>query len=449
MSFTTDKQTIGDLDIFGKKGKPSVYALFNHTCTQGGAKLMEDMFRYPLSDHDVINRRSATIRYIHSLGLSFPLQPESMDAAEKYLDNTDPRSQLMTQNNTLGQKLKDMIGNNIDQQLLVGGITALITILHDLRDFVQKTPENTHSEGAITGIRSVLGRPELQMVFNKQPGKKLSFPELVELDKLFRFTNPIPLTELFHHIYTLDVYMTVARVGASLKMTYATALPKGTDNTIRLTGVFHPFLQHPVANSIEIDRERNIIFLTGANMAGKSTFMKSVGIAVYLSHIGFPVPAEKMEFSICDGILTTINLADNINTGYSHFYAEVLRVKKMAEQIKKGMNVFVIFDELFRGTNVKDAYEATVAITDAITRKRNCLFMVSTHILEAAEVLQQRNSQINFVFLPTQMKEGKPLYTYRLEPGISDDRHGMLIIRNEGILNILQNGIHSRQTNAG
>lgn len=449
MSFTADKQTIADLDIFGKKGKPSVYALFNHTCTQGGAKLMEEMFRYPLADHDAINRRTAMIRDVHSLGMPFPLRPELMDAAEKYLDNTDPRSRLMIQNNTLGQKLKDMIGSNIEQQLLVSGITALIAILHDLRVFVQKTPENAHSGGAIYGIRSVLGQPGLQLALDKQPPKKLSFPELVELDKLFRFTNPNPLTELFHHIYTLDVYMTVARVATSLKMIYATALPKGTDNTIQLTGVFHPFLPHPVANSIEISSDRNIVFLTGANMAGKSTFMKSVGIAVYLSHMGFPVPAEKMEFSVCDGILTTINLSDSISTGYSHFYAEVLRVKKMAEQIKMGMNVFVIFDELFRGTNVKDAYEATVAITNAITRKRNCLFMVSTHILEAAEKLQQRSNHINFVFLPTQMKAGKPLYTYRLEPGISDDRHGMLIIRNEGILNILQNGIHSRQTNAG
>jgi DNA mismatch repair ATPase MutS len=147
-----------------------------------------------------------------------------------------------------------------------------------------------------------------------------------------------------------------------------------------------------------------------------------------------------MEFTVCDGVLTTINLADNLSSGYSHFYAEVLRVKKMAEQVKIGKRIFVIFDELFRGTNVKDACEATVAITRLLTKKLNCLFMVSTHIMEAGETLRQAHEPIHFVFLPTIMNGDRPVYTYRLEPGISDDRHGMLIIQNEHILDVLKCG---------
>ncbi len=75
--------------------------------------------------------------------------------------------------------------------------------------------------------------------------------------------------------------------------------------------------------------------------------------------MGFPVPASGMEFSVQSGMFTTINLPDNINMGYSHFYAEVMRVKKVAESGGILKNLIVIFDELFRGTNVKDAYEAT------------------------------------------------------------------------------------------
>ena len=173
-------------------------------------------------------------------------------------------------------------------------------------------------------------------------------------------------------------------------------------------------------------------------MAGKSTFMKSLGIALYVAHMGFPVAAAKMEFSVRDGIYTTINLPDDLNSGNSHFYAEVLRVKKIAKELGIAKNLFIIFDELFRGTNVKDAYEGTIAITEAFAEKRNCMFVVSTHIIEAGDVLKQRCNNINFVYLPTKMDGNTPIYTYKLEQGITADRHGMIIINNERILEIIR-----------
>jgi len=175
-------------------------------------------------------------------------------------------------------------------------------------------------------------------------------------------------------------------------------------------------------------------------MAGKSTFMKSLGIAMYLAHMGFPVAAKKLEFSVLDGIYTTINLPDNLGIGASHFYAEVLRIKKMARELSTGKNILVIFDELFRGTNVKDAYEATIAITSAFAGKRNSVFVISTHIIEAGEILKERCANISFKYLPTRIKGTIPEYTYTLETGITDDRHGMIIINNEGILELLKKG---------
>jgi len=93
---------------------------------------------------------------------------------------------------------------------------------------------------------------------------------------------------------------------------------------------------------------------------------------------------------------------------------------------------------LFRGTNVKDAYEGTIAITRAFAEKRNCMFVVSTHIIEAGDVLKEQCDNINFVYLPTKMDGNKPVYTYRLEQGITADRHGMIIINNERILEIIR-----------
>jgi DNA mismatch repair ATPase MutS len=160
---------------------------------------------------------------------------------------------------------------------------------------------------------------------------------------------------------------------------------------------------------------------------------------MYIAHMGFPVAAEKMEFSVMDGIYTTINLPDNLGIGASHFYAEVLRVKKMATELSTGKSLFIIFDELFRGTNVKDANEGTIAVTHGFAGKTNSLFIISSHIVEAGEALMEKEN-IGFHFLPTRMNGHIPEYTYRLEKGISEDRHGMIIIRNEGILDTLKNG---------
>jgi DNA mismatch repair ATPase MutS len=182
--------------------------------------------------------------------------------------------------------------------------------------------------------------------------------------------------------------------------------------------------------------DHNVIFLTGANMAGKSTWMKTIGISLYLAHIGFPVAARTMEFSIREGIYSSINVADNIALGYSHFYAEVVRVKNAAQATSTGKYLLLMFDELFKGTNVKDAYDGTLAVTEAFAEYKHCLFIVSTHIIEVGEALKFKKN-IQFTYMPTVMEGSIPGYTYRLQRGITEDRQGMLIIRNEGILDLI------------
>jgi len=180
-------------------------------------------------------------------------------------------------------------------------------------------------------------------------------------------------------------------------------------------------------------------------MAGKSTLMKSLAVAFYLAHLGLPVAAEHMEFSVCDGLYTTINLSDDVNAGFSHFYAEVLRLKTIAKELSGRKKLLVIFDELFRGTNVKDACDGTVAVTGAFASRKNGFFMVSTHIVEAAEALMQTGQGIQYLYLPTTMEGNTPRYTYTLAQGITADRHGMVIIANERILEIIQSRLMGEQ----
>jgi len=353
----------------------------------------------------------------------------------------DERTRLPREKESLAGKIRHLIAEDHQYGIISSGVTAVTEMLHTLKEFLQtigETAMQTPYAPAVQEMALQLQSTELASVMKEKPSHKLSYTQTAEFDDLLRFRHRTILRRILHQLYSLDVYISVAGVARKYHYIFPEALDKEL-HTMQMEEVYHPLVKNAVANTLNITPHSHVVFLTGANMAGKSTFMKSLGIAMYLAHMGFPVAAKKMSFSVRDGIYTTINLSDNLNMGSSHFYAEVLRVKKVAQELAAAKSLFIIFDELFRGTNVKDACEATIAITEAIAAKDNCMFIVSTHIIEAGDVLHERCPNIQFAYLPTTMHNNVPKYTYKLKQGITADRHGMVIINNEGILEIINN----------
>lgn len=440
MHFITDSQTLGDLQIFGKKEQDSVYALFNRTATSGGAAYLEQLFRYPLSNAEAICKRAGIIRFFQQHRLEFICQYNEYELALHYLNMRDQRSKLNHDQQRLARIVRSLLRPDVEFQTIKKGIKALVHLLQSLKKFLKKiAPLLSHDAffyEEYNAMNELLANPDWQILFNKS-SLTPSFNSLVQFDQLLRFRYHDEILQLLVHISAMDAYVSVANVAEARRFVFPSVLTS-KNHVMQLTEVWHPHLRKPVANNIVFSTEQQLVFLTGANMAGKSTFMKSVGIAVYLAHMGFPVPAREMRFSVMDGMLTTINLPDNLASGYSHFYTEVLRVKKIAHQLQDGKRIMVLIDELFRGTNVKDAYEATVAVTGKFAMHRNSAFIISSHIMEAGEVLRQKFKQIKFQYFPTLMDGNVPVYPRTLEEGISADRHGMIIIQNEGILAMLQ-----------
>jgi DNA mismatch repair protein MutS len=448
MSFMTDKQTLNDLHIFGRRDS-AIYNLFNKTQTRGGAQVLEELFMVPLSDNHTINRRSAIIQYFRDQAITFPFRNEAFDAIEHYLENTDERTKLNVEEDNLKRKLRNYMGADTEYEGLHNGLIASIEVINGLHNFLQSV-DPTHAPAAwqeeMNKMQLLLADDRLTWMYNEKGHKKLAYEKVATYDQVLRFAAHDTMKKLLYYIYQLDVYIAVARVAMDRHFTFAQALD-AKENTLYIVDMVHPHLANAVPNTIQVDRNSNVIFLTGANMAGKSTFMKTLGITILLAHMGFPVPATHMEFTVQNGLFTTINLADDLNRGYSHFYAEVLRLKKVAEHVSRTEKLVIIFDELFRGTNVKDAYDATIAVTAAFTEKRNCTFIISTHIIEAGEVLQEQYGNINFVYFPTTMNGNIPAYTYRLQAGITNDRHGMMIINNENIIGIIKSRQHTQKLN--
>lgn len=433
MYLQTDEQTIEDLGIFGKRNGSGIYDIYNHAHTRGGEALLEKMFRSPLSDRASINQRSNIIRQFAQANLHFPYDVSLFDVSEKYLTNSDAEAKHQRQ------------PTQLNEREIQNGVAAVISLIHLTKYFIDKNEVRNIIDYATErdAIAKLLACPAFEPALKESPkGNKLSYSAVTAFDALFRITERTKVENLLNYLYYLDVYMSVAKTATARQFVFPKALNKG-QSALNIKGVYHPSLKAPVKNSIAMNKEQNVIFLTGANMAGKSTFLRSLSTALYVAHMGFPVAADAMEFSVMDGLYTTVNLPDNLGIGASHFYAEVLRVKKMATELSTGKSFFILFDELFRGTNVKDAHEATVAVTKGFATKKNSLFIISSHIVEAGEELEQKNN-IGFLFLPTRMNGHTPEYTYTLEKGITDDRHGMIIIRNEGILETLKNGKKTR-----
>jgi DNA mismatch repair protein MutS len=451
MGFITDNQTLEDLKLLGKRSDDSVRTIFDRTHSRGGAELLEELFHYPLSDAAAIRHRTGIIQYFAASGTAFPFESELFDLAEQYLANADERTRLSREGHTLGSRFTQLIGADTEYMNLYKGVMAVLKILHTLRLFLGSgeadepagaagdTPYSVERDTLLALLNDAALEGLMKEPVTKHGADKLPYEKVADYDGLLRFRHREALQRILRHIYYLDVYISVARVASERGFVFAEVLP-GEQRTIRMEGLYHPLLKNPVPNTLEMTAESNVLFLTGANMAGKSTFMKALGISLFLAHMGFPVPARKAVFSVFDGIYSTINLPDNLGMGASHFYAEVLRVKKVARDLSLSRNLFVLFDEMFRGTNVKDAYEATVAIVAAFAQKRGSFFVISTHITEAGEVLRERCGNIGFRYLPTRMEGSLPVYTYTLEEGITADRHGMVIVKNEGILDILNEG---------
>ncbi|MNX71621.1 DNA mismatch repair protein MutS [compost metagenome] len=337
------------------------------------------------------------------------------------------------------KKFKQALFHNAELLQLQAGQSVTIEVLQAFRDFFKELSGKAGVEvyqKDLDAALKVLQDDRLQGLLNAAE-RQVSLMQLIKNDYVIRHAMISQMEILLKLIYELDVFVGVAAVAAEQEFVYAKALP-ATQMLLDMEGFRHPGLRKGVSNNLHLTKERNMLFLTGANMAGKSTFMKSMGIAVYLAHMGFPVAAKRMEFSVKEGLFSSINVSDNLDMGYSHFYAEVLRTKTVAQAVSESQDLYVLFDELFKGTNVKDAYDATLAVTRAFAENRNSFFVVSTHIIEVGEALGKVSGNVQFSYLPTVMKDGVPTYPYTLTSGITTDRQGMIIIENENIVDIIK-----------
>ncbi len=444
--FDVDKQTIRDLDIFpDRRNDHSIYSFYKRTSTVGGQELLHEIFNTPVSDFGFLQNRKNEIAFFFENNRFLELKSEQLDLIEYYLRN----QRVPMKDNIIDAILnfvKSKLKSDQDYYTISTGIKEIIPLLNSLKSFLAgfKTfPTNPGLNDDFESIRKFISSKSIKKVLNQT--QDLSFLQINKLDQIFRVCNKIQFRELLNIVYRIDVLQTLSKI----MKTEGFTLPDyrtGSQPLFEVIDAFHPFLSAPIPNSFMFNPDSNLCFLTGPNMSGKSTFLKTIGLQIYLAHLGFPVPAKELKISIFEGLFTTINLTDNLNLGYSHFYSEVKRVKDIAFKINSRKNLVIIFDELFRGTNVKDAFDASLTIISALAKIRDNFFFISTHILEVAENLDKQDS-IMFNCFESDLSDQKPIYDFKLKEGISKERIGMLIIKNENIIELLDEIVRKQKLN--
>jgi DNA mismatch repair protein MutS len=216
--------------------------------------------------------------------------------------------------------------------------------------------------------------------------------------------------------------------------------PVFIEEGLSIKGFYHPLIHNPVVNDIEVTE--TVTLITGPNMSGKSTLLKSIGLCVTLAHLGLAVPAEKCELAWFDVISIAINLNDDILNGYSHFMTEVMSLKNVLLQARETRRCFAIFDELFRGTNPEDALAISRRTISGLTQFKDSCFFISTHLHQLKESTMT-NPHVHTHYIDCQLNRNKPIFTYSLRKGWSDLRIGQIIFEQEGLNELLAATGHS------
>jgi ABC-type multidrug transport system fused ATPase/permease subunit len=201
---------------------------------------------------------------------------------------------------------------------------------------------------------------------------------------------------------------------------------------IHFKGLGHPLLQEGVrvCNTFHLEGQGEIAMITGSNMAGKSTFLRTVGANLVLALMGAPCCASSGQVSNIT-IFSTMRTQDNLEEGISSFYAELKRVEQLLKLIESGQPVFFLLDEMFKGTNSKDRHRGGFSLIRQL-KELNAFGIISTHDLDLADLAGKHGAVTNYSF-NSDIQGAAMSFNYTLTPGLCVDFNASELMKRSGI----------------
>ena len=434
-----DKTTLTDLSIFNADEEQSIFHHLNFTKTVGGREWLRHFLSTPHESIQAISDTQHVIKKISGVLQQWEanlITNGTIMVMERFYETAI--DEIPSHPGFFGS-IGYRVFSSEDFSLVRYSVKHFVDFTIGMKQVVKLLEDEGNPmqlKLLLERITMRLNKTGLQQLLEAATKKDMEKAQLLALGHYFKRRFKEEALELIEIYSKLDAYYSMA-VACSK---YNFIFPEFTESEkpfVTAKQLYHPLLYTPVAYNVELDREHNFLFLTGANMAGKSTFIKAVGVSVYLAHIGMGVPAKEMQLSLFDGLLSNINVVDNIIQGESYFFNEVQRIKKTIEKINDGKKWLILIDELFKGTNVQDAMKCSSTVIEGLRKMHNSLFILSTHLYEIGDALKVYPN-IQFKYFETSVVNDQLQFSYMLKEGISNDRLGYLILKRVGVVDMLK-----------
>jgi MutS domain V len=195
----------------------------------------------------------------------------------------------------------------------------------------------------------------------------------------------------------------------------------------------HPLIprERAVPNDLRLDRDLQLIIVSGPNMAGKSTFLRGIGVNAVLAQSGAPVRAAKLKLSPLT-VTASICVLDSLEGGISRFYAEIHRLKQIMDLTRGPVPVLFLLDELLSGTNSHDRLIGTRSFVTKLV-ERGAVGLVSTHDLALTAIPQEIGSKAINCHFEDHLEDGQLRFDYKLYPGIVQTSNALPLMRSIGL----------------
>ena len=248
------------------------------------------------------------------------------------------------------------------------------------------------------------------------------------------------LQKVANTLSDIDVFVSLSDVAEE----YGYVKPDfNDDNVIDIVDGRHPIVERNVSadsyisNDCKVDKDENILLITGPNMSGKSTYMRQLALIVILAQIGSFVPASSASLPIFDKIFTRIGASDDLAGGKSTFMVEMIEAKNAL--VESTANSLLIFDEIGRGTSTYDGIALAQSILEYINNTIKCKTLFSTHYHELTK-LENITEGIKNIHVSAKEDHGKLIFLYKINEGPIEKSYGIHVAQLAHLPNDVING---------
>lgn len=436
-SVLVDKKSLIDLGILPNAGGEwPLGRLLDHTNSRQGLDALKRLLAAPLDDPANIATRQqllralpAALRHVQWASMVALTKDVEMYLDSNYIICPDTRAACV-----VFALRYPTIAEYVESRLVA--VSQLLEMARAVHDRIRLLGGDALFDEITAAIDDVISGPlciALRAAVDAPTSRRL---RLCLVDKRLRVGAQDAMRRLIAALYQLDAYGSLATMASRPGPTYPEfAAPDAGGFWVE--GIRHPLLDQGVVNDVEVSGRERVMFLTGPNMAGKSTLLRAIGIVVHFAHVGLPVPAARARLPMVDRLIASLSVDDSIARGESLYLAEVRRVKAVVNAVVDGAVVVALLDEVFRGTNAKDAIDATALLVDGLAQTPAGLFVIASHLVEVAEG-RDRHAGIGLWCMAVDNAGGQHAFTYALRHGVSDVRLGMMLLESEGVAGALR-----------